>query len=114
MFHKARKFGTMVAFTAALASIPHQAQAQQRAEAKITAYCLQGPTYTGEWVRPGAVAVDPNYIPLHSSLTIDGLPGVYTALDTGSGVRGYHVDLWMDSCYDAFQWGVQLRGVEWW
>lgn len=83
--------------------------------AKITAYCLSGTTRSGTPVREGVVAVDRNWIPLGAQLTIEGLEGlVFSAEDTGSGVRGPHVDRWMRSCTDAVNWGVQYRHVEWW
>ena len=47
-----------------------------------------------------AIAVDPNYIPLGSKVQISfsdpqyqHLNGVYTAVDTGGGIRGHHIDL---------------------
>lgn len=81
--------------------------------ARVTAYCLQGRSRSGEWVRSGMVATDPSVIPMYAHLTIDGLPGEYQALDTGGGVRGSHVDVWMSSCADALNWGVQYRAVRW-
>src|SRR4051812_32210978 len=77
--------------------------------ARTTAYCLTGVTRSGEWTRPGVVAVDPALIPLYSTLTIEGLSGEYTALDTGGGVHGAHVDLWLSDCGEAIRWGSQYR-----
>ena len=45
-----------------------------------------------EW---GTVAVDPHKIPLGTKLVIDGYDTVFTARDTGSGVDGYHVDVFV-------------------
>lgn len=80
--------------------------------AVVTAYCLQGRTRTDTPVRLGVVATDPAVIPLGSQLTIEGLPGLYRAEDTGSGVKGNHVDVWMSSCAAALTWGRQMRTVE--
>jgi len=80
---------------------------------KVTAYCLEGRMRTGLWVRPGAVAVDPSVIPLWSTLSVEGLGDGFEALDTGGGVRGAHIDLWMASCRDAINWGVRYREVSW-
>lgn len=66
---------------------------------------------SGRWVYAGAVATDPRVIPLGTRLTIDGLPGTYVAEDTGGGVHGHHVDVWMSSCSAAIQWGRQTREV---
>ena len=79
--------------------------------ATTTAYCEHGIGRAGVPVGYGTVAVDPRVIPLWSQLTIDGVEGVFTALDTGSGVRGEWVDIWMGSCGEAIQWGRQLRVV---
>jgi 3D (Asp-Asp-Asp) domain-containing protein len=64
-----------------------------------------GITYTGVRASPGTVAVDPAVIPLGSRLRIDGLPGLYRAEDTGGGIRGAHVDVFMDSRREALQFG---------
>lgn len=82
--------------------------------AVVTAYCLQGRTRSGTAVRSGVVATDPAVIPLGSRLTIEGLPGLYSAEDTGSGVKGNHVDVWFASCPAALNWGRQYREVSWW
>ena len=92
--------------------LPAQAQ-EQSGTFKVTAYCLDGRTASGQWVRPGAVAVDRSVIPLYSTLAIEGLGDGFTALDTGGGVWGNHIDLWMASCRDALNWGVRYREVQW-
>lgn len=78
----------------------------------VTAYCLQGTMRSGAQVYNGAVAVDPRVIPLGSLVTIEGLNGVFTAEDTGGGVLGNHVDVWMASCNDAINFGRQQLTVE--
>ena len=45
-----------------------------------------------EW---GTVAVDPRKIPLGTQLVIDGYDTVFTARDTGSGVNGWHIDVFV-------------------
>lgn len=94
------------------------AQASQVTEggfvAKVTSYCLSGTTRSGTPVRPGVIAVDPNWIPLGATVLIEGLEGTYLAEDTGGGVRGAHIDLWQGSCHDAINWGVRYREVSWW
>lgn len=64
-----------------------------------------GKTRLGTMVRGGVVATDPAFIPLGSELTIDGLQGVFVAEDTGSGVFGYHVDIWMPTYEAAWNFG---------
>jgi 3D (Asp-Asp-Asp) domain-containing protein len=75
-------------------SLVAELTAYSASEAEGTAW---GITYTGTHARPGTVAVDPTYIPLGSRLHIAGLPGVYLAEDTGGGIRGAHVDIFMRS-----------------
>jgi 3D (Asp-Asp-Asp) domain-containing protein len=58
-------------------------------------------------VRPGVVAVDPAVIPLGSRVRIAGLPGTYVAEDTGGGIRGAHVDVYMHSRDAALQFGYR-------
>lgn len=79
--------------------------------AKITAYCLRGVTRSGTYTTYGTVATDRRYIAQHARMEIDGLQGVYTSLDTGLGVIGWHVDVWMDNCWSAKQWGVRYKEV---
>jgi 3D (Asp-Asp-Asp) domain-containing protein len=88
------------------------ATAPRRLSAQITAYSAsategtaQGITASGVPARLGTVAVDPRVIPLGSKLRIEGLPGIYRAEDTGRGVRGAHVDVFMDSRGTALQFG---------
>jgi 3D (Asp-Asp-Asp) domain-containing protein len=86
--------------------------AARRVLVQLTAYSASveegtawGITYTGVRARPGTVAVDPTVIPLGSRLRIDGLPGLYRAEDTGGGIRGAHVDVFMGSRWEALQFG---------
>lgn len=76
----------------------------------VTAYCLAGHTATGTLVHPGTVAVDPVVIRLGSRLHIPGY-GRGRAEDTGSAVRGHHIDVWMRSCLAARSWGVRRLTV---
>ncbi len=71
-----------------------------------------GITASGAKAQPGTVAVDPSVIPLGTKLYIastDGSPdyGFATALDTGSAIKGYRVDLFMESNQDALNYGIR-------
>jgi 3D (Asp-Asp-Asp) domain-containing protein/peptidoglycan hydrolase CwlO-like protein len=68
-----------------------------------TCYDLPGKTATGMPVGPGVVAVDPSVIPLGSRLSIPGY-GNGVAADTGSGIQGATIDLWMTPSQCA-AWG---------
>jgi 3D (Asp-Asp-Asp) domain-containing protein len=65
-----------------------------------TAYCLRGTTATGTYVHHGSIAVDPGTIRLGTRLYVPGY-GYGRAEDTGSAVRGRHVDVWVASCSQA-------------
>ena len=83
--------------------------------AKVTSYTSGGGigsyTSTGTRVHWGTVAVDPRAIPLGSLMTIDGLEGIFTAEDTGPGVRGEMLDVWFPDMASALSWGTRQRRV---
>lgn len=85
-------------------------------EAKVTGYASGSGgvgyyTTTGTRVRWGTCAVDPRFIPLGSLLMIDGLDGVFTAEDTGGGVRGATIDVWFPDLQSAQRWNTRNRTV---
>ena len=67
-----------------------------------------GYTATGERVRRGIAAVDPDIIPLGTKLYVDGY-GEAVAADTGGAIRGNRIDLGFDNYQEAINWG--RRGV---
>jgi 3D (Asp-Asp-Asp) domain-containing protein len=75
----------------------------------ISAYTWTGNrTATGIWPYVGVVAVDPRVIPLGSTVHIAGM-GSYLAADTGGGIRGHMLDVYMASYGQAIQFGRQYR-----
>ena len=87
-------------------------------ECTITAYCpcaeccgrlADGTTATGLPAGPGIVAVDPDVIPLGSTVIIDGMK--YLAADTGSGVEGLHIDIFRASHEETVAHGVRTADV---
>jgi len=73
-----------------------------------TAYCHGTTTKTGVRVRRGFVAADPAVLRLGTVIRVQesGLyDGVYTVMDTGAKVLGRHIDLFVESCADAKQFG---------
>ena len=85
-------------------------------ECTVTAYCpcaeccgrwADGLTATGLPAGPGIVAVDPEVIPLGSTVIIDGLK--YLAADVG--VSGKHVDIAVSSHEQAVELGVRSEKV---
>ena len=88
-------------------------------ECKISAYCCEpyahicgdgdGLTATGIPATPGVVAVDPEVIPLGSTVIIDGQ--AYLAADIGGAVKGLHVDVAMATHQEADAFGVRWADV---
>ncbi|MDE7261381.1 MAG: 3D domain-containing protein [Oscillospiraceae bacterium] len=85
-------------------------------ECVITSYCpceeccgpwVDGLTATGIPAGPGVVAVDPDVIPLGSTVIVDGQR--YLAADTG--VRGLAVDICAAGHQEAAEYGVQMQEV---
>lgn len=88
-------------------------------ECTVTYYCCEpyahicgtgtGLTATGIPVAPGMVAVDPEVIPLGSTVIIDGQ--TYLAADTGGAVRGNHVDIAVATHQEALELGTRTAEV---
>lgn len=76
-----------------------------------TAYCKGTTTASGVAVRTGIAAADPELLPGGSVILIDSLgpryDGIYAVMDTGSAVRGRHVDIFMWSCDEAMAFGAR-------
>lgn len=88
-------------------------------EFKITHYCpcskccgewADGITYTGTQATAGrTIAVDPDVIPLGSTVVIDGQE--YIAEDIGGAIHGSRLDIFMDSHQAALEAGVKYAEV---
>ncbi len=85
---------------------------------RLTAYdaCIiccgktDGITKSGIHAKSGrTVAVDPDVIPLGSRIRING--HTYIAEDTGSAVKGYHIDIFMDTHEEAKRFGNRYARV---
>ncbi|MBA2363299.1 MAG: carbohydrate binding domain-containing protein [Chloroflexia bacterium] len=72
-----------------------------------------GVMFNGNQVHWGAVAVDPRYIPLGTRMSIEGWGDqVFVAEDTGSRVRGWHVDVfWPGARQEALQKNDTMGGT---
>ena len=76
----------------------------------VTAYCLSGTTRRGRYVRPGIVAADRKLFPLSRYIELyagDKYLGRFLIDDTGSRIRGAHIDLWVPTCREAIIFGRQ-------
>lgn len=88
-------------------------------ECTVTYYCCEayehvcgdgdGLTATGIPVTPGVVAVDPEVIPLGSTVIIDGQE--YLAADTGGAIKGNHIDIAVATHQEADAMGVTTAEV---
>jgi len=91
---------------------------------KATAYCpcakccgrMSGLTKIERNAWKSGVAVDPRKIPLYSRLDIPGYPRNegknILADDTGSKVKGWHIDVRFQYHWEAAQWGVKYIEVK--
>jgi len=57
------------------------------------------------------IAVDPSIIPLGSKVWVEGY-GYAIAGDTGGGIKGYEIDVYMPSERDAIRWGRRMVKVK--
>jgi 3D (Asp-Asp-Asp) domain-containing protein len=86
---------------------------------KLTAYCscpaccgswADGTTYTGTKATAGrTIAVDPDVIPLGSTVYINGQP--YIAEDIGGAIQGNRIDVYFPTHQDAIEFGVQYAEI---
>ena len=76
-----------------------------------------GITASGKVAEPNvSVAVDPDIIPLGSTVIVDYGDGelhYYRADDTGGAIKGNHIDLCMNSHEEALTAGVRTATVYW-
>jgi 3D (Asp-Asp-Asp) domain-containing protein len=108
----------VVAALSALLALPATAEAARKRPAaktmklSATAYCLSGKTHSGQRARAGTVAADPRVLPIGTVLRIHPHRGLYTVLDTGSGLKGREIDIYMPSCRKARAFGRRTVRVE--
>ena len=82
-----------------------------------TAYCKGDTTAAGTAARSGVAAADPTLLPVGSvvQVELDGLGprynGIYTIMDTGPGVQGRELDLYLWSCQEATSFGRRTARV---
>jgi 3D (Asp-Asp-Asp) domain-containing protein len=75
---------------------------------ELTAYCLSGTTRRGRYVRGGIIAADPRVFPLsrYVELFAEGrYLGRFLVDDTGSAIKGAHIDVWVPTCDEAIRFG---------
>ena len=92
----------------------HPAFSALRMEA--TAYSSHSqPTTAGTVPHEGIVAADPSVLPLGSRIRVMNAgeySGIYTVTDTGSKIRGRHIDVYIPSRAAAKQFGKKIVLVQ--
>jgi 3D (Asp-Asp-Asp) domain-containing protein len=89
------------------ASVKASGAGASRGAFSASAYCFSGRTAMGHPVRRGLVAADPRVLKLGSRIVINGggYSGTYLVSDTGGGIKGKRLDIWMPSCSEARRFG---------
>lgn len=73
-----------------------------------TAYCGDTITSTGTVPIEGTtIAVDPTIIPYGSKVYIPKFNRVFIAEDCGSAIKGYRIDIFMNSYSRCMEWGFR-------
>ena len=100
------------------AAEPAQQATGQSVTVQATAYSTNQPelsdtTATGINLNsnPNVIAVDPNFIPLGSTITIPGY-GTFIAGDTGSAIKGNRIDIHMTDLNRAMNFGRQTLTIQ--
>jgi len=72
-----------------------------------TAYCLKGRTALGSGVQRGIIAADPRVLKLGSQVQLGAgsYTGNYRVSDTGGGIKGRRIDIWVPTCSEARRFG---------
>lgn len=69
-----------------------------------TAYALKGKMRNGRRTHVGAVAADPRVLPIGSVIYIENM-GMFTVEDTGGGIRGNRIDIYMPTKSACMRFG---------
>ncbi len=68
----------------------------------------------GHGVRRGIIAADPRILRLGTKVNIaaGAYSGQYLVSDTGGGVKGREIDIWVPSCSEARRFGRRKVNIE--
>jgi 3D (Asp-Asp-Asp) domain-containing protein len=84
-------------------------------EFEATGYSVTGTTASGMQTHRGIVAADPTVLPLGSRIRVydaGRYSGVYTVTDTGPGVSGHEIDIYIPDGAEAKRFGRRRVHVE--
>ena len=82
-----------------------------RYHVEATAFSTSGITKAGTVSHVGTVAADPRFLPLGTEIRLYGagrFDATYLVADTGSAVRGRHIDIYMRSPVVARRFGKRM------
>src|SRR5436309_1511881 len=110
---------TLLAYTALLAMLCEPVSAQVKGRVRVlpflaTAYAIDGTTKAGTPTQPGIVAADTSVLPLGTKIKVPNAgphSGIYTVTDTGSKVRGRHIDIYLPNWERAKEFGRKIVHV---
>ena len=79
-----------------------------------TAYSDYGITKSGVLVAAGIVAADPKVLPIGTIIEVEAgtYSGIYTVMDTGPGVKGETIDIFIPNYDEAVRFGSQKVAVK--
>ncbi|WP_434799481.1 SH3 domain-containing protein [Terrisporobacter vanillatitrophus] len=77
-----------------------------------TAYSGDGITATGTKPQWGTIAVDPSVIPYGTKVYIPRFGKIFIAEDTGGGIKGNKIDIFMNSDSQSNSWGVRNISIQ--
>ena len=84
-------------------------------EFSVTAYCTGTVTQSGARVGGDHTGLHPRVLPVGSTVRVDGqgraYDGIYTVTDTGREIKGRELDLYLDDCTEAQQFGRRTMRV---
>jgi 3D (Asp-Asp-Asp) domain-containing protein len=102
-------------FAAGLAAPATPARKTGRRTFTAVAHSVEGKSADGSQSRKGTVAADPKVLPLGSRIRIRGAgaySGEYTVIDSGGGVKGNVIDIYVSSVREARKFGTRKVEVE--
>ena len=89
------------------ASVKGKSTGASKGAFSATAYCFSGRTAMGHPVRRGLIAADPRVLKLGSRVYVSAgqWSGTYLVSDTGGGIKGKRIDIWVPGCSEARRFG---------
>jgi 3D (Asp-Asp-Asp) domain-containing protein len=102
-------------FLAGLATAATPARKAGRRKFTAVAHSVEGKSADGSQSRKGTVAADANVLPLGSKIRVSGAgaySGEYTVIDSGGGIKGNVIDIYMSSVREARRFGTRKVEVE--